>query len=201
MRRLVIAVDCDDVLVLSAERTIYAYNRDYGATLTPEFYYGPATVATWGTDDESLAVARVEQFQTSDEFRLVAPHPSTVMAIKRLAQQHELHLVTGRPDHLEEVTLTMLSEYFPGCFTSIEHTNYYNERKKRTKGEVCKALGADILIDDHIVHGMSVLENGLKEVIVFGDYPWNLHEDLPPRMTRCVDWAEVEQEISRIAAS
>jgi FMN phosphatase YigB (HAD superfamily) len=198
MRRLVIAIDCDDVLVSTGEMTIAAYNRKYGTKLTPEFYYDKATLATWGTDDDSLAIERVMEYERSPEYALIRPVQETVDVVNRLAALHELHLVTGRPDHLEEVTLGMLERYFSGCFTSVEHTNFYNE-KKRTKGEVCKLLGADILIDDHIGHGESVLVNGMKEVIIFGDYPWNRHQALSAGMVRCFDWLGVEREINRIA--
>jgi hypothetical protein len=93
----------------------------------------------------------------------------------------------------------MLDKYFPGCFTSIEHTNYFHQSKSRSKGEVCQQIGADVLVDDHIVHGESVLSHGVERVIVFGNYPWNASDKLVQGMIRCNDWSAVEQEIERMS--
>ncbi len=99
----------------------------------------------------------------------------------------------------------MINQYLPGVFTSLEFTNYYLEEGSgllsRTKGEVCAAIGADILVDDHILHGSSVLQHGVKEVIVWGDYPWNRRQVLEQGMVRCVKIKELFRERERILAS
>lgn len=191
IERLTIAVDCDDVLVPTAEQIVAAYNRDYGTQLELKDFYSPASLDTWGTDDEKIAIERVGQFLRSDEHAAMQPNPEAIKAIASLALSHELHLVTGRSDYLEPVTQQTIDTYFHGCFTSIEHTNYFEGNKKRSKGEVCAALGADVLIDDHIVHGESVLESGLRRVIIFGNYPWNQADGLPEGMVRCNNWPAV----------
>lgn len=197
-KRLVIAVDCDDVLMPTAERIVTAYNRDYGTHLQLEHFYSPATLDTWGTDNDQVAIERVGRFLRSSEFAGLEPYPEAILAIQKFAANHELHLVTGRPDYLEPVTRKTLDQYFPGCFMSVEHTSYYEGKNKRSKGEVCAKLNADVLVDDHIAHGMSVLESGLQAVIVFGQYAWN-QGNILPGMTRCADWLFVESEIDRIA--
>ncbi len=58
-----------------------------------------------------------------------------------------------------------------------------------------------MLIDDHIVHGESVLAAGVKEVIVWGDYPWNRADILVPGMTRSTSWEQVLREVERVAAA
>lgn len=199
MRKLIIAIDCDDVLVPTLEATVVAYNKTYGTTLELKDFYGAATLETWGTDSEEEAVRRVTEYLSGEEFSSVKPFPDAIEAVAKLATHHELHLVTGRSDDLEHVTRATLETYFPGCFTTIEHTNYFHGHKKRSKGEVCAALGADVLIDDHVDHGQSVLDHGVKEVIVFGSYPWNLDKQLSDRMTRCLNWTEVMTEIERIS--
>lgn len=203
MKKLVIAIDCDDVLVTTSPHLVNYYNKTYGTALELRHMYNGAELKAWGTDSQEVAVRRIQDFSLTDEHAAITPEPTAVEAIKGLAKHHELHLVTGRADFLEPVTRRMLDEYFPGCFQTIEHTNYLNpstdKASQRTKGEVCKAIGADILIDDHIKHGNTAL--GLvKEVIVFGDYPWNQHEALPEGMVRCADWTAVVAEIEAYAA-
>jgi len=197
--RLIIAIDCDDVLIPTAEAIIAAYNRDYGTNLQLKDFYSTARHEAWGTNDEKVAIDRVGLFLRSEEHARIKPDLEAIAAVGRLALKHELHLVTGRSDYLESITKAMLGRYFPECFTSIEHTNYFEGQRKRSKGEVCAQLKADVLIDDHIAHGESVLASGLKEVIVFGDYPWNQAQSLPQGMTRCADWQVTEEEIGRIS--
>lgn len=194
-RRLIIAIDCDDVLIPTAPRVIAAYNEKYGTTLGLESFYGQDP-DPWGVKEMKDASQRVGEILLADE---IIPDNDTVEVIHDFASRHELHLVTGRSQILEQLTLSMISTYFPGCFQSIELTNFYDEAHRRSKGDVCRALGADILIDDHIEHIQSVLAVGMKEVIVFGDYSWNQAEQLPEGATRCRDWNEVREEIQRVA--
>lgn len=197
VRRLIIAVDCDDVLLPTAPAIIEAYNDTYGTSLDLTDFYSKDP-KKWDVVDIREASDRVGMFLLSDNAD-IAPEDSTIQAIQDLSRNHELHLVTGRNQSLEGLTVDMINRYFAGCFTSIELTNFYDDNRRRTKGEVCQELNADILVDDHIEHINSVLESGLKEVIVFGDYPWNQVETLPAGAKRCRDWQEVSGEIERIA--
>ncbi len=199
MRRLVIAVDCDDVLVPTLKRTVAFYNREYGTNIQLKDFYTPVSMETWGTDKQQEVTNRVNKFIQSAEFAETKPPENTIKSVEKLATMHELHLVTGRASELEPVTVAMLDRYFPGCFTSIEHTNYFHQSKSRSKGEVCQQIGADVLVDDHIAHGESVLSHGVERVIVFGNYPWNSSDTLIHGMVRCKDWTAVEDEIGRIS--
>ena len=76
-------------------------------------------------------------------------------------------------------------------FESVEFTNYFSENP-RSKSDVCRALNAQYLIDDHVHHATVVAETGIK-VLLFGDYPWNQAESLHPNITRKKDWPAVLQ--------
>ena len=202
-KSLVWASDCDDVLLPPAELTIALYNEAYGTELTLSAMYDETN--TWGAPTNEEGIRRVGQLLRSDAIAALQPSTATIEALTQLASLDELHMVTGRPSFMEPITRHMVDMYLPGVFKSIEHTNFYVEDgtrdKTRTKGEVCSKLGADILIDDHVVHAKSVLDSGLKEVIVWGDYPWNHNVNLEPGMVRCVTWDEVFRERERILAS
>lgn len=203
MKRLVIAVDCDDVLVPTAEALARDYNARYGTNVTLDHMYQPITIDSWGTTDEDVAIERMNEIHRSEAHAAIAPHQAAVEAIRQLAEVHELHLVTGRASFLEGITKSMLDSYFPRCFQSIEHTNYIVTTEdlalRRSKGEVCQAIGAQVLIDDHIQHGHSVLEASVEKVIVFGDCPWNRNQKLIEGMTRCKNWNEALAELQRSA--
>lgn len=197
MSRLVIAVDCDDVLVPTASWIIDAYNDQYGTNLGIADFYSD-DIDVWQTDSYQEATARVGALLKTDEYAEIAPFNDAIDAIKQLADTHELHIVTGRASYLESVTRRMMDEYFPGCFQSVEHTGFF-EGGKYTKGDVCRAIGADILIDDHLVHLNDVLLAGLKHVVVYGDYPWNQVDRLPEGMRRSPNWQSTQLIIDELA--
>jgi hypothetical protein len=201
-RKLVIAIDCDDVLVSSVPSLLAGYNAMFGTRVRVEHFYEPATMDTWGTDDDDLARRQFEQYLRSDEYSPAPPIVHATRAVEMLAKEHELHLITGRAEDRELETRGLVDRYFPGCFASIEHTNHYVSSDysvvTRSKGEVCRDIHADILVDDHIFHGREALEMGLERALLFGDYPWNQGE-LPEGMQRCADWFQVLEEVRRIA--
>lgn len=202
-KKLVIAIDCDDVLIMMSPHLVNYYNKTYGTMLELRHMYNGAELKAWGTDSQEVAVRRIQDFSRTDEHAAVQPDREAVDAVRELAKHHELHVVTGRAESLEPVTRRMLDEHFPGCFQTVEHTNYFDPSTdaalRRTKGEVCQAIGADILIDDHIKHGESAIGR-VGEIIVFGEYPWNQRKMLPKGMVRCTDWDAVIEEVENYAA-
>lgn len=159
-RRLVIAFDCDDVLIPTAEPTVKNYNDRFGTNLKLQHFYGHDDLTPWGGVAYDEAIGRVFDFLRSEEYAPIAPYVDAIEAIRSLAKDTEV---------------------------------------KRTKSEVCRVLGADILVDDHIAHAEDVLSAGLK-AIVFGNYPWNQRAILPKGMVRRKDWEGVKEEVAQHAA-
>ncbi len=203
MKRLVIAIDCDDVLVPTGPTQIAFYNNKYKARVTEKEFYESATEDIWGTDDDQIAIDRVAEHTLSDEFANTPPSSEAVAAIHRLAQLHDLHIVTGRPATIEHATERLIDRYFKGCFKTVKHTNYYtyswDKAEKRSKAEVCQELGADIFIDDYIGHIRDVAKTGACEVMLFGEYGWSNIAEGENSIRRYPDWDSVEVEIERLA--
>lgn len=202
MKRLIIAIDCDDVLIDSSDRIVERYNAKYGASIDASHMYRQDL--DWGAGSHEAAIDRMNSLMLDDRILDdLVPSEATINAVRALASQHELHLVTGRQTYLEPSTRALLDAYFPGCFTSVEHTNYIasasSPEPRRSKGEVCAQIHANILIDDHVKHGKNVLNHGVREVLLFGDYPWNQTDDDTPGITRCHDWQEVLQNIETLS--
>ena len=194
-RRLVIAIDCDDVLIESTVFLVDAYNENFGTSVTLEHAHSAGS-DQWGVQDTSLILERLTAFQHTAEYAKITPIKEAIDAVRLLAKQHELHLVTARDKSAEKVTMTMLDEYLKDCFTTIEHVG-----KDRPKGEVCEEIGADVLIDDNLKHLVDALEHGMAPggPIRFGQYPWNQSEELPSGIVACHDWSAVLREIDYIA--
>jgi hypothetical protein len=83
----------------------------------------------------------------------------------------------------------MLDEYFASCFTRVEHVG-----QTKTKGEVCREINADVLVDDNIKHLHSALEYGVGSAVWFGNYAWQ-EDAAPSDIIRCKDWPAVLEHI------
>lgn len=193
-RRLIIAIDCDDVLVPSTHAIVDEYNRRYGTQVSYERSHETGN-EEWGVSREE-AKHRIHDIQLSEEYAAIEPFTDAVNAVSRLADLHELHLVTARDGKLLKVTVSMIDKFFPGSFTSLEHVGFDG-----TKGEICSSLMADVLIDDNLKQLQHARECGVGRLLWFGGYPWNNSPDIPAGIVRCPDWAHVERYIEKITSS
>jgi len=190
-RRLVIAVDCDDVLVRTTPFLVDAYNQRYGTNATLAQSHDPS-YEIWQAD-EDLQVERWSVLGETEGYRDLGPDATEALILHDLAKNHDLHLVTARNEHEREFTLEMLNRELDGVFKSMEFVGWYG-----SKGEVCKRLGADVLIDDNARHLYGAIESGLPKngAFLFGDYPWNTSDS---GLKRCLDWPAVKLAVDNIA--
>lgn len=187
MRRLIIAVDCDDVLVASTELIVTQYNKQYGTAISLDSAHDHG-VELWNADDKKTVIDRITAIQIAHK---PTPLKAAVDILRSLARQHELHMITARPIEAELVTLELIKDEFDGVFTSIEHVGH-----EGSKGEVCGRIQADVLIDDNLRHLEDALGYGVSKVLWFGDYPWQ-KQDLPAGVERCRDWVQVGEFFER----
>ena len=94
MKRLVIAVDCDDVLVSTSPYFVDTYNNTYGTSGTLEYAHSPDP-SVWGASEEVI-VERWFGMTRTDGYKGLSPDPYEVKVLRNLAKIHELHLVTAR---------------------------------------------------------------------------------------------------------
>lgn len=194
MSRLVIAIDCDDVLVPGTEFSVATYNRLWGTSVTlPRAH--ELSNDEWDAPREEVA-RRFDEMYLSEEYATMKPYPEAIAAVRRLAHKYELHVVTARPETIMEVTARMIQLYFPDCFASMQHVGFNGN-----KGGICEALKADVLIDDNFRHLASAKDCGVATRIWFGNYPWQTEKPEPGTVTaRCLDWTSTEAEIARSTA-
>lgn len=194
MKRLVIAVDCDDVLVLSTEHIVTRYNALYGTNVQLAEAH-TSNNPGWRASREEIA-QRIYDIQLDDSYGEATPLAAAIEVCARLSRRHHLHLVTARPGRVIPVTIAMIEAYFPGVFREIEHVGLDGN-----KGDVCRRLQADVLIDDNYKHLETARDCGIGHLLWFGNYPWQKQASQLTDVVRCTDWESVEREVERIAAA
>ena len=191
MVKLVLAVDCDDVLLPSTELIVSLYNEKYGTNVQLTGAH-TSKDSEWQASRGEIA-ERLYDIQLTEEFAAIKPFADAIEVCRRLSLTHELHMVTARPGRIMHMTLAMLNKHFPDIFTEIEHIGLDGN-----KGEVCRRLQADVLIDDNFSHLETARECGVGGLLWFGEYPWQ-NGNSADDVVRCLNWYEVEARIERIA--
>lgn len=197
VKKQIIAVDIDEVLVPHFQDLIDWYNNEYGTQLTLADNH-PKSTENWGTTTVEDAVRRVQRFYETDNFKHAKPVTEAKYALRQLSDDYDLVVVTARDTLIEQSTREWLDEHFTELFREAHFTPRYNlEGNNRSKAEVCAEVGAAYLIDDSLYNLQDVLKVGTKGIL-FGDFPWSPKEDLPDGIVYCADWAAVLEHFDGI---
>lgn len=194
MSRQTIAVDIDDVLAAEAEYVIKYSNQHWGHNLKLDDYHEHWS-QMWGVDhDEAERRASVlHRSGAVSRYRLL---DEAKQVLHELAGRYRLVILTSRRAIIEVETIEWLEANFGGIFAEIRLTGFYDAGRATnhwlTKGGLAKEMGCDYLIDDQPKHCFSAAEAGIRAVL-FGDYGFSRQLELPPRVTRCKDWAAVRK--------
>ena len=127
MRQLVIAVDCDDVLVPSTQKIVALYNRQYGTNVQLDGAHVSKN-PDWQASREDIA-ERIYDIQLMNEYVEMLPFDDAIRCCRELMRNHELHLVTARPGRIMHTTLAMLEKYFPGVLIDDNYKHLVSARE------------------------------------------------------------------------
>lgn len=198
MKRLIIAIDCDDVLLPSSEFVVDLHNKLYGTNISLANAHSSVEWEEKTGLDRQGVIQRFIDIQNSEDYSIMKPFEDAIRTCRKLAHSHDLHIVTARHDEAKSTTESMVERYFgASVFKEMYHVG-----DSTTKGDVCATLCADVIIDDGIKHLMTARDCGVNWRIWFGDYLWQRDIDGKDAYTsRARDWTDVEAEIERIANS
>ena len=191
-----IAVDLDDSVADLICKLILFHNETYGTCLQRDDFKSYQYEKVWG-GTKVEAIRKVQEFIKSDYFKSIVPLAGSQEAMAILKKSgHNLFVVTGREEYLDEVTSIWVGQYFLGIFSGIYHTNSYTEGTgKINKSAVCKELNAPIIIEDDLMHIVDCSNAGIK-VLVY-DNPWNRYE-LPAGAVRVSAWSQIVDIINEL---
>ncbi|GIL50374.1 hypothetical protein Vafri_6587 [Volvox africanus] len=206
-KRLRIAVDVDEVL----GRFVYALNKfckdQYGMEYGVGDYWIYEFAKIWGCS-QARSNQIVHEFFESDYFREGIPViPGALEALTRLSEaDYELVVVTSRQHVIQDETLEWLDRHYGGLFEEVYFGNHFAlEGKSRTKSDICRTIGARVLIDDNPSYALECAAAGIHVLLYDWDgaYPWS---KLPssgahnPELIRVVrNWKEVETQLASLA--
>lgn len=110
--------------------------------------------------------------------------PGAVEVVKKIQEMgHETFIITARGGYIKEMKDSALEKLEQA---GLKFDGYYFNIKD--KGELCKEIGIDIMIDDGIRNCRKICDKGIK-VLYFRDVSMEKLED--PLSTEVNNWGEI----------
>jgi hypothetical protein len=196
-RKLRIGIDIDEVLAEHLEQLINFCEKEKNILIKRDdffTYYWPDVLKI----SLEEAIKLDEEFKESEFFENILPLENSTDIINDLKNNHELFVITARPNKFENKTKKWLENNFENSFNEIIHTEdpYGIERgNNRTKCEICLEKYIDFLIEDNSKTSLDCAKKGVKVFLI--DNPWNQnceHENI----IRVKNWKEIKEKIGEL---
>lgn len=198
--KIVVAVDVDEVL----GNFVSALNRfiadRYSVKHSVSEYHVYEFFKIWNCSRDEADIRVHEFFKTSYFKTGIHPIPGAQQALHKLSRFCNLSIVTSRQNAIKDHTIEWIEKHYPGLFQEIHFGNHFAlDGESRPKSEICRSLGAKVLIDDNPRYAIECAEIGIR-VLLFdyeNSYPWCKTESVSqhPLVTKVHDWEEVEQQL------
>lgn len=194
-----IAVDIDEVLARGLATYLNYFNSSYGTSFMEEDF--TPSKGFW----EVLGVAHTDITEVERHYR--ASHhskdwllvPGAQDAIARLTQDNELVIISNRQSEGHEPTRAWLKRNFGSAFSQVIFTEA--ERvgdKKPSKAEICRRIGADVLIEDEVKEVAACVEQGVPVIL----FDTRLNQDIHGKnVYRVHSWSEALEVMESFALS
>ncbi|KAK9149283.1 hypothetical protein Scep_008040 [Stephania cephalantha] len=204
--KLVVAVDVDEVLgnFVSALNKFIADR--YSTKHSVSEYYVYEFFKIWNCSRNEADIRVHEFFKTAYFKKGIHPIPGAHAALHKLSAFCNLSVVTSRQNAIKDHTIEWIEKHYPGLFQGVHFGNHFAlDGKSRPKSDICRSLGAQVLIDDNPRYAIECADIGMR-VLLFdyeNSYPWCKSSTATqhPLITKVHDWQEVEQQLVSWKAS
>ncbi|CAH9115340.1 unnamed protein product [Cuscuta epithymum] len=199
-KKFEVAVDVDEVL----GSFVSALNRfiadRYSLYHSVSEYHVYEFFKIWNCSRDEADIRVHEFFKTSYFKKGIHPVPGARQALQNLHRFCNYSIVTSRQNAIKDHTLEWIESHYPGLFQNVCFGNHFAlNGKSIPKSEICRSLGAKVLIDDNPRYAMECADVGIK-VLLFdyeNSYPWCKTDIVEghPLVTKVHNWEEVEQQL------
>ncbi|KAJ9168121.1 hypothetical protein P3X46_019683 [Hevea brasiliensis] len=198
--KIAVAVDVDEVL----GNFVSALNRfiadRYSSNHSVSEYYVYEFSKIWNCSRDE-ANARVHEFFKTPYFKSgIYPIPGAQQALHKLSRLCKLSVVTSRQNIIKDHTIEWIEKHYPGVFQEIHFGNHFAlDGESRPKSEICRSLGATVLIDDNPRYAIECAQVGIR-VLLFdyeNSYPWSKSDSVHqhPLVSIVHNWEQVEERL------
>ncbi len=189
MKRRKIGIDFDDCLIDFCSAIISYYNSLYGTSYQKKDVLQFGLENLWKCSKEEADKVFADFYDIAGKFNIL-PVFGAPEGVREWSKNNDLFVVTGRSYTTVKFVNDWIATHMP-FFKGILFTKS-DSRLKKTKSQLCKENGIEILIDDHVAFVEDLSLNGIKGLIF--DAPWNQGK-IPENVTRVYSWDDVVARI------
>lgn len=165
--------DIDGIVANMSDALIEAMNSEFGLNYDESIFVHHNLFKNTYVDDPELNDKIAQHMRENVIYNKAAvsilePYPNVTMALRKLARQHSLHYITGRPSEQQNTCIEWLrNNNIP--FDSVHAVG------KAAKGMVGRSLNLDFYIDDELKHldSMYKFKNRWRKGLALFRRPWN----------------------------
>lgn len=189
---MLIGLDLDSVLADLMTPLNDFYNKRHGTDFRVDDYFEFNLSLVWGCSIEDV-YSIIFDFYESELMDQIPLMPGANEAVSYLKKDHELVVITARPDMTKATTVGWLNNHFPDTFSRIVLTNQVSREDivAKTKGEIGSELGIEAMIDDNIDNVMDCIQHGIKGYLFSS--PWNQDKTISDKIIRIHNWQEIDR--------
>lgn len=180
-----IGVDVDEVLGEFLRSMLPWLAREHDMRVAWEEMHTYEFYKAWGVE-YGRARELIDRFLESDAFKHLDVVPGSRRAIDELAGDHDVYVVTSRPEYVAGVTRWWLDRHYPG-FDEVLFTNQHGFGEATTKHALVEEYGLDVHVDDSPGYASNVVREAGRPAVLFNK-PWNVTEDVPRGVHRVDSW-------------
>ena len=192
----IIGVDADEILAEFMEHFLMFHNLKYQTNFSKNEISSFRFEEVFKIEEKAV-LRRIGEFYEAEAVSEIKPVKGAIEGINKLLEKgYELEIITARPPYYREITVEWVEKHFPEKFKQIHFAfNPFNKNSERlTKAQICKQIGAEVLIDDNLVNALDCAENGIMVYLM--NAPWNQTQDLPKNVVRVESWEEIVKKLS-----
>ncbi|KAK9830735.1 hypothetical protein WJX74_004534 [Apatococcus lobatus] len=199
-----VAVDVDEVLARFLPSLNRFVKERYNIVFALSDYSVYEFHRVWRCDRDTARNIVHEFFGSKHFIHGIRPIPGAFQSLQRLKQHCELVVVTSRQNAIQDATRAWLDQHYPQTFREVFFGNHFaKEGATRTKSDICREVGASVLVDDNPGYAVDCATAGLQ-VLLYDwqmSYPWNrpCPELDHPLIQRVGDWRQVEHALKQLS--
>ena len=191
-----IGFDLDDVLVDFVPSFLEFFNRTSQFKFTKEMIHCYDMTIPLGISHKAFDEV-INEFYKSEKFGNLTPQIGALEYLPAIKMDNELVIVTGRPKRVEDITFELVNKYFSEFFSGVYLSHQEGISKTAiVKGEHCKKLGLNLLVEDCLEYAVECSKNGTKALLL--DAPWNECDkefEKKHNLTRVYNWEDIAKKI------
>jgi len=182
-----IGIDLDDVLGDFVTPCLDFLNNKYDKNLNKSDIKTYRIYPFYNISREQFS-KNLDEFYQTDELNNLAPMHHARIVVPFIAVTNDLYLISARKEDRRTQTEEWLNKHYTGQFQDVILTS------GEPKGDVCRDLGINLMIDDNRHHIESVYKNGTMAYIY--NQPWNQHvKETEFNIKRVYNWLDIGRRL------